>query len=101
MVSAEATVRPVTKACIDDVQNLNLNNERMLRVVKEAILQGKYVNAQWCPTGKPGVWAACDAYKLCWKGNEDKELEKPLYVKFCIGKKGDIMLLISCHPSDR
>lgn len=103
LLSQEVEVRPVTRTCIDDVQNLNLNNAGLVSLLTRAVTHGQYLNAQWCETGKPGVWAACDAYKVSRSEqgqHAEQELELPLYVKFCIGKKGVIMLLISCHHSD-
>lgn len=96
-------VRPITQACIDDVGNLKLSSSQLNFLLKTALTTGQYLNAQWCGAGKPGVWAACDAYKLVWNSSnpvDEDEPGTPLYVKFCIGKTGLIMLLISCHTSD-
>ncbi|MET3715356.1 hypothetical protein ABMD26_001604 [Pseudomonas sp. PvP001] len=68
------------------------------------MVRGRYLNAQWCQTGKPGVWAACDAYRVSrkeWNEYAYKELDVTYYVKFCIGKLGGLILLVSCHTSDR
>lgn len=103
LLARAAEVRPFTQACIDDVRNLKLSSSQLNLLLKTALTTGQYLNAQWCGAGKPGVWAACDAYKLVWNfsnGVDEDELGTPLYVKFCIGKTGLIMLLISCHTSD-
>lgn len=103
LLTKAAEVRPVTKVCIDDVQILKLSCDKLNLLLRTAITNGRYLNGQWCETGKPGVWAACDAYKLVWHASNDADDDEPglpLYVKFCIGKTGVIMLLISCHTSD-
>lgn len=104
LLSNGVEIRPVTQDCIDNVQDLKLSPADLLGLLTDAVLRGRYLNAQWCETGKPGVWAACDAYRVSrkeWNDYAHKELEVTYYVKFCIGKQGGLVLLISCHTSDR
>lgn len=104
LLSNGAEVRPATDDCIDNVQDLNLKPEDLSELVKDAVCSGRYLNAQWCETGDPGVWAACDAYRISrkeWNKYAHKDLQVTYYLKFCIGKLSTLMLLISCHPSDR
>jgi hypothetical protein len=60
---------------------------------------GRYIDSEWCENGK-GAWAACDAYEV---SRDDvipatgKRSRIRYYVKFAIGKTGNILLVASCH----
>ena len=58
-----------------------------------------YRDSEWCTNGR-SAWAACDAYALrrvervAFAG---KEMSVEYFVKFAVGKTGQLVLLVSCH----
>jgi len=91
-----------TKKCIQDVQRLEFAIEDVRALLKQALLNGRYVNSEWCMQNSTGPWAACDSYSLArmeWIENAGKELPCNYYVKFAINKAGKLLLLVSCHLS--
>lgn len=103
-VDAGARIQPITRKCSNDVSKLGLITQPALsEVLLAAIFTGRYVGSEWCTTADDGAWAACDAYHLKrdeWNENAYKYLQCEYYVKFCIGKAGQVILLISCHPPE-
>lgn len=60
-----------------------------------------YRNSEWCTNGR-NHWAACDAYALHrveWMASAGKEMTIEYFVKFAVGKTGQLLLLVSCHLS--
>ena len=60
-----------------------------------------YRDSEWCTNGR-NAWAACDAYVLRrseWVASLDKEVEVEYFLKFAVGKTGQLVLLVSCHLS--
>ena len=60
-----------------------------------------YRDSEWCVNGQK-AWAACDAYALRrveWVATVGKEMGVEYFVKFAVGKKGQLLLLVSCHLS--
>ena len=58
-----------------------------------------YRNSEWCTNGR-NAWAACDAYALRrveWVASAGKEMGVEYFVKFAVGKTGQLVLLVSCH----
>ncbi len=58
-----------------------------------------YRDSEWCTNGR-NAWAACDAYalrRLEWVASAGKEMGVEYFVKFAVGKTGQLVLLVSCH----
>jgi len=104
LIEKSARITPTTRKCTADVAKLGLENQQDLaELVRDAVSCGRFIGAEWCKTSETGPWAACDAYELKrreWNENAHKELPVEYYVKFCIGSKGQVILLFSCHPPE-
>lgn len=90
-----------TENCIKDVQNLNLDDNDLVDLIKIAVSDGSFLGAEWCEQKTNGPWAASDAY-LCrrveWMPYMRREVSNEYYIKFAISMSGNILLLVSCHP---
>lgn len=104
LLDKSTQIHTPTKKCQADVLKLKLTEQPLLAaLLKDAVLRGRFIGSEWCRTADDGPWAACDAYELKrkeWNEYAFKELEFEYYVKFCIGKTGQVILLISCHPPE-
>jgi len=92
-----------TNDCQKDVQNLELDHDGVLKLVRLAVSDGRFLNAQWCQQKPDGPWAACDAYRVTrseWIDSAFKFLDIQYYVKFALNKSGKLLLLVSCHTSN-
>jgi hypothetical protein len=90
------------RRCVSDIQKWDLGEDDLLDLVKLAMRSGRFIRAEWCEQRPNGPWAACDAYSVIhreWIPAMHKEMDMEYYIKFAIGKTGNILLLISCHPS--
>lgn len=91
-----------TRDCAKDVQNLALDHDGVIELIKEAVSAGRFLNAQWCQQKPGGPWAACDAYSVTrkeWIDAAFKFFDIQYYVKFALSKSGRLLLLVSCHAS--
>lgn len=103
LVRSSVNVIPATEKAIKDVQKLCLEHAGLLDLLDCCVTSGRFIGSEWCELGTGGALAACDAYHLCrreWNQYAHKELPVEYYVKFCIGKTGQVVLLISCHPPE-
>ena len=101
-ILSEETIRPITRRCIRDTQALEFDASGLTLLIEESLENGIYIGSEWCSTGSPGSWAACDAYslqRLEWIPNCGKNMNCNYYVKFAISSSGDVLLLLSCHTS--
>ena len=92
-----------TKGCIEDLQKWELDLDDVLELVRLCLHGGQFLGAEWCIQKPGGPWAACDAYRVCrreWVKATFKEMDFEYYIKFAIGKTGQLLLLTSCHPSE-
>lgn len=99
--SGSSKVQLLTRRCREDVQDLGWDTEDVITLVRQALLKGRYLGSQWCQTGK-GPWAACDSYVVSqkeWIEHIAKEMPMEYYIKFAIGKTGNLLLIVSCHLS--
>lgn len=58
-----------------------------------------YRDSEWCTNGRNAL-AACDAYalrRLEWVASAGREMGVEYFVKFAVGKAGQLVLLVSCH----
>jgi len=91
-----------TRECQKDVQNLELDHEGIMALLKAALREGRFLNAQWCRQKPGGPWAACDAYSITrseWIEAACKSFDVHYYVKFALNRSGALLLLVSCHTS--
>jgi hypothetical protein len=90
-----------TNKCIKDLQKWSLDTEDIVELIKLAVTNGRYKNSEWCQQKPNGAWAACDAYTVIeerWNENTKQYQDTEFYLKFAIGKLGNVILTISCHP---
>ena len=95
-------IKTWTKKCVYDVQELAFDPDDLLNLVKLAIRRGRFIGSEWCTQSPRGPWAASDAYSVTnkeWIQAAHKEMDMEYYIKFAIGMTGNILLLVSCHPS--
>ena len=58
-----------------------------------------YRDSEWCTNGRNAL-AACDAYalrRLEWVASAGREMGVEYFVKFAVGKAGQLVLLVSYH----
>jgi hypothetical protein len=96
-----------TRKCIQDVRNLyegvRDDYDSELAMAADLLLRldlaGRYIDSEWCDNGKGGL-AACDAYEV---RRDDlipatgRRQATRYFVKFAIGKTGQLLLMVSCH----
>lgn len=103
--NGRSALRPWTRKCIDDLQKYSLDTDDVEGLLRAALRTGKFLGSEWCEQQPRGPWAACDAYRTFrreWIKAADKEMDVEYYIKFAIGKTGQLLLLVSCHlPEDR
>ena len=90
-----------TNKCIKDLQYWSLDTENIAELIKLAVMKGRYKGSQWCQQKPNGAWAACDAYTVIeerWNEHTKQYQDTEFYLKFAIGKLGNVILTISCHP---
>jgi hypothetical protein len=104
LIEKSTRISAPTKNGAADIAKLKLTDQTELAdLLKDTVTRGRFISSEWCRTADDGPWAACDAYELKrkeWNEYAYKELEFAYYVKFCIGKTGQVILLISCHPPE-
>lgn len=98
-------VRPSTYRCHLDMEDMDFDLDDVANLVVSALTVGSYIGSEWCQiTDPPGHWAACDAYKVARSIYDEKQStfkNKKYYLKFAIGRSGQILLIVSCHISNR
>ena len=91
-----------TKDCVSDVQKMSFDNTDLVELIRQALQSGRFISAQWCVQKPGGPWAACDSYHLRrseWIAAAHKNMPCEYYIKYAIGKTGQLLLLASCHLS--
>ena len=86
---------------IRDAEKWELDTADAARLVERAVQQGRYQGAQWCIQKPNGPWAACDAYTITveeWVEAAHRSMPTTYYLKFCIARTGEMLLLVSNHP---
>lgn len=92
-----------TRKCRDDLQKLAWDLDDVLELLCTCLKGGRFRGAEWCVEKEGGPWAACDAYSIYkreWIKAAHKEMDIEYYIKFAIGKTGQLLLLVSCHNSE-
>lgn len=88
-----------TRKCASDVQGLALEVTGVAALIAE-LGPDCYIDSEWCQSRK--AWAACDAYRLArWEEVEHagKRMKMEYFLKFAIGRTGQVLLVASCHLS--
>lgn len=96
------TVRAWTRGCIADLQKWSLDSDSLVDLLKLALSKGRYKGSEWCRNEPNGAWAACDAYTVMERRlneNTDQYQDTEFYLKFAINKTGQVILVVSSHPS--
>jgi hypothetical protein len=91
-----------TRSARAELQRLDLDDEALLELVRNALTTGKYHDSEWCEQSPGGAWSACDAYQFLyreWFPAAHEHISCEYYLKLARGKSGVHLLLISCHPS--
>lgn len=99
----ESVIKPWTRKCISDLKKYNLDHSDVLDLLKCALTTGIFKGSEWCVAKPGGAWAACDSYQVFrseWVEYAHKNMQFEYYVKFAIGKSGNLILTVSCHLSE-
>lgn len=101
LVDDADSISLLTRTCIADVQKLFDSDTEQVAGLIQALGPQDYIDSEWCETGKTSV-AACDAYRIR-RAEVAPATGKPMtteyFLKFAIGKTGQLVLLVSCHLS--
>lgn len=98
-----SVISPWTRKCISDLKKYSMDHADVLELLKCALTTGIFKGSEWCVAKPGGSWAACDSYQVIrseWVENAHKNMQFEYYVKFAIGKSGNLILTVSCHLSD-
>ena len=98
-----SVITPWTRKCISDLKKYNLDHSDVLELLKCALTTGVFKGSEWCVAKSGGAWAACDSYQVIrseWVENAHKNMQFEYYVKFALGKSGNLILTVSCHLSE-
>ncbi|MDQ7051031.1 MAG: hypothetical protein Q9M92_16465 [Enterobacterales bacterium] len=91
---------PITKRCLADIERFELSHDDIISLLRLCAESGKFRGSEWCRGSKDGHWLACDAYSVCrqeWIKASSKNMNIEYYLKFAIGKTGQVILMVSCH----
>lgn len=96
----ESVIVPWTKKCSSDLKKWTLEKSDVVDLLTLALKNGRFKGSEWCINKPGGAWAACDSYQVFrreWLEKTTKYIEVEYYLKFAIGKLGNLILTISCH----
>ncbi|EPY7248011.1 hypothetical protein ACLH1Q_06830 [Klebsiella sp. 1SOBk8mer] len=96
-----AKISAITQQCSKDVAELGKDEDCLKSSISLAVSRGRFLGSEWCQINANNVWAACDAYSFtekAWIEAAHKEMDCEIYIKFCIGKSGAVVLIVSFHP---
>ena len=88
-----------TEKCRKDVFKLFDDDLGEVAGLIQRLKASDYIDSEWCENGKNAM-AACDAYSI--RRMEvipvtGKAMPVGYFLKFAIGKAGNLVLLVSCH----
>ena len=101
LVANPDCIELATRACFRDVDNLFGSDVGRVAQLISALRSTDYRDSEWCENGKTGV-IACDAYQIRQAemlDNHNQHVTVDYFLKFAIGKTGQLVLLVSCHLS--
>jgi len=88
-----------TRRCINKVADLGWTTRDVAELIDDLASHGTYIDSEWCDNGR-NAWAAADAYKVArkeWIAYAHKDMLIEYFIKFAIGKQGNVVLTVSCH----
>jgi len=91
---------PITNRCLVDLERFELSHDDINLLLRLCVASGRFKGSEWCRGNKAGHWLACDAYSVCrqeWITASSKYMTIEYYLKFAIGKTGQVILMVSCH----
>jgi hypothetical protein len=97
----EDKVQALTRNCRRDVDKFFDGDYAQVAALIRAAKAEDYIDSEWCENGGGGI-AACDAYSV--RRAEvvhatGKLVRFEYFLKFAIGKAGNLVLVVSCHTS--
>ena len=101
LAQGDGNVNALTRKCRRDVDKFFDGDYAEVAALIQAIKARDYVDSEWCENGSGGI-AACDAYtvrrtEVIAATGQRETLE--YFLKFAIGKAGNLVLVVSCHTS--
>ena len=90
-----------SRGAAKDAQKWSLDIDRVGELICKALSQGCFLGSEWCVQQPNGPWAACDAYSVTvqeWTEATHSLMKVTYYLKFALGKTGQILLSASNHP---
>ena len=97
----EDKVQALTRNCRKDVDKFFDGDYGEVAALIQAVKAGDYIDSEWCENGS-GAIAACDAYSVRTAEvlrATGKLVTFEYFLKFAIGKAGNLVLVVSCHTS--
>ena len=94
-------IKAVTQKCLQDVEKLFAGEYDDVASLICALRPNDYRDSEWCESGRASV-AACDAYvvqRVEVAPGSGQSVAVMYYLKFAIGKTGQLVLMVSCHLS--
>lgn len=94
-------IKAVTQKCLQEVEKLFAGEYDDVGALIRAIRPHDYRDSEWCECGRGSV-AACDAYvvqRVEVAPGSGQQVSVAYYLKFAIGKTGQLVLVVSCHLS--
>ena len=88
-----------TEKCRKDVFKLLDDDLGEVAGLIQCLKASDYIDSEWCENGKNAM-AACDAYSIRRREvipATNKAMPVGYFLKFAIGKAGNLVLLVSCH----
>ena len=88
-----------TEKCRKDVFKLFDDDLGEVAGLIQRLKGSDYIDSEWCENGKNAM-AACDAYsirRMEVMPATGKAMPVGYFLKFAIGKAGNLVLLVSCH----
>jgi hypothetical protein len=99
IVEDENRLYALTEKCRKDVFKLFDDDLGEVAGLIQCLKASDYIDSEWCENGRNAM-AACDAYSI--RRVEvitatGKAMPVGYFLKFAIGKAGNLVLLVSCH----
>ncbi len=94
-------IKAVTQKCLQDIETLFAGEYDDVASLIRGIHPNDYRDSEWCESGRGSV-AACDAYvvrRVEENPSSGQQMSVTYFLKFAIGKTGQLVLMVSCHLS--
>ena len=99
IVEDETRLFTWTEKCRKDVFKLFDDDLGEVAGLIQCLKASDYIDSEWCENGRNAM-AACDAYSIRRMeviAATGKAMPVAYFLKFAIGKAGNLVLLVSCH----